>query len=136
MTALHSTRVEAVACRAAFADSKVGDAVWCLHHEKLIETLTEPAVARIAYILSEKPKAERARRLREFRPVMGPLPEYNRAKAEYDRTEYDRTWAAYNRTWAEFDRAWAEYGAALEAQHRAECPDSTWDGRTIFGGEG
>ena len=143
MTALGTIAAEAKACRAAFANSKVGDAAWCLHHERLIETLTEPAEARIAFILSDKPKAEQARRLREFRPVLGPLPEpYARASAEYVRAsaEYDRAWAEYDRASAEYDGAWAEYDGAMaetmpafEAQHRAECPDSTWNGRSIVG---
>jgi len=157
MTALGTIRAEAKACRAAFADSQVGDAVWCLHHDTLMEWLTEPAKKRIAYILSDKPKPERARRLREFRLVKGPLPkpfvragaelsrawvEYGRAWAAYDRTgvEYDLTGAAYVRARAAYDRARAAYDRtgvealpALEAQHRAEYPDSTWNGRSIFG---
>jgi len=152
MTALGTIAAEAKACRAAFADSKVGDAVWCVHHETLIETLTEPPENRIAFILSDKPKGEQARRLREFRPVLGPLPEpYSRAEAEYDRAwaeydrarveyarayaEYERLGAEYLRAGAEYARARAEYLAALEVQHRAEYPDSTWNGTTIFGGE-
>jgi hypothetical protein len=147
---LQSIKIEAAACRAAFANSNIGDAVWCLHHETLIETLTEPAESRIAYILSNKPEHERARRLREFRPVVGPLPgEYNTAWAAYStaRAAYDTAWAAYstaraayNTAWAAYSTAWvayntarAAYAPALEAQHRAECPDSTWNGRTIFG---
>jgi len=151
MTALGTVRAEAKACRAAFADSKVGDAVWCLHHQRLIETLIEtpiePAEDRIAYILSKKPKAERARRLREFRPVLGPLPEpfdrarteYEEAWAEYDRAcarssaEYVRAVAEYDRAKAEYVRARAEAMPALEAQHRAEYPGSTWNGQSIFG---
>src|SRR3989304_5015038 len=131
MTALGPIAAEAKACRAAFADSKVGDAVWCVHHETLIETLTEPPENRIAFILSDKPKGEQARRLREFRPVLGPLPEpYSRAEAEYDRAwaEYERLGAESLRAGAEYARARAEYLAALEVQHRAEYPDSTWNG--------
>jgi len=143
MTALGTIPAEAAACRSAFADSTVGDAAWCLHHEKLIETLTEPAAVRIAFILKYKPEAEQARRLREFRPVLGPLPaEYVRARAEDDRAraeyvraqaEYDRVWAEYVRAQAEYDRALTKAMPALEAQHREEYPDSTWNGQSIFG---
>ena len=140
MTALGTVRAEAKACRAAFADSKVGDAVWCLHHQRLIETLIEtpiePAEDRIAYILSKKPKAERARRLREFRPVLGPLPEpFDRARTEYEEAwaEYVRTWAESGQALAEYRRALTEFQPALEAQHRAEYPGSTWNGQSIFG---
>jgi hypothetical protein len=61
---------EAVECRKAFEGVEVGSPVWCCHHEKLTETLEEPAENRIRYILEEKSTKERAIRLREFRPVM------------------------------------------------------------------
>ena len=61
---------EATACRAAFAGVPVGAMAWHCHHEVLAERLTEPADARIAFILSNKPKAERALRLRLFRPAL------------------------------------------------------------------
>src|SRR3990167_10761203 len=66
---LKSIEEEAADCRAAFVGAAVGTPVWCCHHERLYEVLEEPAENRIAYILSDKPSFERARRLREFRPV-------------------------------------------------------------------
>ena len=60
---------EAALCRKAFAKSKIGDPVWCCHHQQLHERLTEPAKNRISFILSSKDVSEQARRLREFRPI-------------------------------------------------------------------
>ena len=60
---------EAADCRAAFANSKVGDLVNFCHHEEPVEALVQPAEDRIAYILTEKPLWEQALRLRLFRPI-------------------------------------------------------------------
>ena len=109
---------EAAACRAAWKDSTAKYA-WHLHHEVLIEGLTEPAANRIAYILRYKPKHEQALRLRLFRPAS------------------DEAWkasaparAAYNKAVAP---AWAAYDKATAPVHEAECPDCPWDGKSIFG---
>lgn len=42
---------------------------WHLHHEELMEELTEPVENRIAYITANKPTSEIATRLRLLRPV-------------------------------------------------------------------
>ena len=112
---------EATLCRAAFKDSKIGGMAWCVHHTLLCEPLTEPAESRIQYILTGKLKEERARRLHEMRPVKGKLP----AKLDAARAKLD---AAY----AGLDAARAKYKPVFEALHVVECPDSTWDGTTIF----
>ena len=107
---------------------------WILHchHEILFEPATEPIENRIAYILSDKPKAEQAIRLRAMRPIPAQVwLEYQRieqpALAEYERirrqarAEYERitqpTLAEYLRieqpAWEEYLRitqpAWEEY---------------------------
>ena len=161
---------EATLCRAAFAGSKIGDLAWCVHHQTLYEPLTEPAEARIQYILTNKPEEERARRLHEMRPVKGKLPaELDAARAELDaacdkwaaaRAKLDAAYAELDAAYAELDAAcdkwaaarakldaayaeldaacdkWAaacdKYKPAFEAIHAAECPDSTWNGTSIF----
>ena len=108
---------EEALCRAAFLAHPEATFAWCRGHLSLIDPLSPQGwEGRITDILTLKPKHEQARRLHEFRPVIGELPE------------------ALVRAWAEADRAWAEAKPLLEALHRAECPDSAWDGVSIFGG--
>ena len=47
---------------------------WHVHHEVLVEHLTEPVRARINYIKVEKPKEEVETRLRLLKPVLGKIP--------------------------------------------------------------
>ena len=42
---------------------------WHVHHDRLVEPLTEPIETRIAYIKANKPDAERGLRLRLLRVV-------------------------------------------------------------------
>ena len=60
---------EAAACRAAWAAMPGATAGVHIHHETVVESLTEPIENRIAYILSNKPKKEQALRLRLMRPI-------------------------------------------------------------------
>ena len=92
---------------------------WCCHHEVLAEIVTNP-YERIGYILDNKPAHEIARRLAEFRPFA----DRGLAWAEYERV-CGPAWAKYKRV---RDLALAE----LEKQHKIECPDSQWNGKTIF----
>ena len=128
MKELGTIEQEAADCRAAFANSKVGDAVWLCHHEILCEPLSELPENRIAYILSEKSSNEQARRLREFRPVRGKLPaEWNKALAEWD-----KALAEWDKARAEWNKALAEFMPQLMALHAKECPDSVWNGQSLF----
>ena len=92
---------------------------WCCHHEVLAEIVTNP-YERIGYILDNKPAHEIARRLAEFRPFA----DRGLALAEYKRVR-DLALAEYKRVCGP---VWAE----LEKQHKIECPDSQWNGKTIF----
>jgi hypothetical protein len=112
---------EATLCRAAFKDSKIGDLAWCVHHQTLYEPLTEPAESRIQYILTGKLEKERAHRLREMRPVKGKLP-----------AEWDAACDKWDAARAKLDAAGDKYKPVLEALHVVECPDSTWNGTSIF----
>ena len=47
---------------------------WHVHHEKLVEYLTEPVRSRINYIKKEKSKNEIEIRLRLLKPVLGDIP--------------------------------------------------------------
>ena len=102
-------------CRAAFAKYPKATFAWCCHHEQLFELLTEPAEARIKYILENKCETERVTRLNNFRPVQDER-KFKPALAEYDKVrqtacaEYDKV---RQTAWAEYDKvrqtAWAEY---------------------------
>ena len=87
---------------------------WHVHHDRLVEWCYDYD-ERKAYIRTEKPKKERALRLKLFQPVKGPLPSrvakaaaaYDTARTAYDtaRAENERAYAA--RVWviAEVDKA-------------------------------
>ena len=120
---------------------------WHVHHDRLVEPLTEPIENRIAFIKANKPRHEQATRLRLLRVVKGELPavyvaawdkaEAAWAKAEAARDKADAAWdkavAARDKADAAWDKAYAENLPAIEALHRAECePDCPWNGRTIF----
>ena len=55
-------------------NSDATDYWWHMHHEKLVEYLTEPIRARINYIKANKPKEEIDIRLQLLKPVLGKIP--------------------------------------------------------------
>ena len=149
---------EAVECRKAFEGVQVGSPVWCCHHEKLTETLEEPAENRIRYILEEKSTKERAIRLREFRPVMDVelwrtldadysakraalYADYSAKRAALD-ADYSAKCAALDADCsakrapldADYSAKRAPLDADLASLHLAEYPDTAWNGKSIFGG--
>ncbi len=75
---------------------------WHIHHEELVENLTEPLKNRIAYIKSYKPKDEIKLRLKLLKKV--------KCKPE----NYPHT-----------IKGW-------EKLHKKECKNCPWDGHTIF----
>ena len=58
----------------AYLDSDQTDFWWHIHHETLVEQLTEPVRARINYIKKDKPKDEIELRLKLLKPVLGKIP--------------------------------------------------------------
>ena len=132
----------------------VGSPMWHLHHEELLEWLTEPLINRVEYVRAAKPAAEIETRLRWMKPVLGTLPApvvkawaaYGKAWAAYGkaRAAYDKATAAYEQAWAAYGKAWAAYGKAraayeqarampaIEGLHIIEHPGCPWNGRTIF----
>jgi len=91
---------------------------WHVHHDALLELLTEPLEVRAAYIRDYKPSNEHGLRLRLLHPVIGPLSapvvaalaESARLGAETDRlrAESERLWAESARLGAECARLGAE----------------------------
>ena len=114
-----SIETAATECRERFKNSKVGDPVWCCHHEELHEKLEESAEARIAYILSAKPEHEQELRLNEFRPVIAVV-KYNEIQAKCKPLDDDYI--------AKCQLLHDE----LEALHKAEYPETKWNGKSIF----
>jgi multidrug resistance efflux pump len=136
---------------------------WHVHHDTLLEPLTEPIQNRIEYIKTEKAKYETEKqielRLRLLRPLIGPLPEkWDKAEAEWDKAEaeWDKAEAELDKAraeWAkavaelskaraerdkaeaELDKAEAQHKIEIEALHKKECPNCPWDGSSIFGRE-
>ena len=163
--------VELAACRAAwaqfFADNKLKSTdirftdntpifAWCLHHNRLIESLKEPVENRIAYILHDKSKNEQVCRFLNLRPISltSAWAEYNKvcdaAQAEFNKVR-DPAWAEYckvrDSAQAEYskvrdparaeynkvcDAARAEYNKVCDAAHLVDVPNHTWNGTSIF----
>jgi tetratricopeptide (TPR) repeat protein len=95
---------------------------WHIHHDQLVEPLTEPISKRRAYIKEYKPKHERPTRLRLLKVVRGKLPQpVLTAGAAYDKAwaAYDKAWAAYHKAWAAYDKARAAYDKAWAACDKA-----------------
>ena len=130
---------------------------WHVHHEILLEPLTEPIETRRAYIQSSKPPEEIETRLRLLKEVKGELPlaliaaaqtraqtwqAYIQAKRTYYQTwrgAYDQaagacvqTWQASNQAGETYVQAVEAYTTEINALHTLECPDCPWDGTTIF----
>ena len=118
---------------------------WHVHHNVLLEPLTEPLKNRIAYIKDNKPKDEIATRLRLLKPVVGGLPTAvaEAGKSRFEEWKayckaYDEAWKAYREARFEARKAYIEVLAIHEpeilALHAIECPDCPWDNeqKTIF----
>ena len=102
---------EAAACRAAFAAQPGATAALHVHHEIFAEPIIEPIEHRIAFILTVKPKHERALRLRLMRPLP---PAYD------DAVIVDAAAAATDAYDAAAEAAYAARVAAFAAAYDAE----------------
>ena len=104
---------------------------WHIHHDVLLEPLTEPLKNRIKFIKENKPKDEIELRLKLLKPVRGKLPdEIIKAGRAYDKAgkayieagrSYDKAWEAYVKTWEVYDKAGEAYVKAREAY------DKSWE---------
>jgi len=96
---------------------------WHIHHEILVEALTEPLENRIKYIKDYKPEDEIELRLRLIKPVKGKLPsEFVKAYQVWDkacqaRDKAYQVWAKACQVWAKADQAWDK---ARQAWDKAE----------------
>jgi len=149
-------------CVAAFAASPDCQWAWCCHHEKLAERLTEPAINRINYILKNKPEKEQALRFRNFRPVSQSSVELVQKLTEDYEAKKAPLWADYMAKvhslyaayeakfhslyeafevkraslsadyWAKRAPLTADYWASLLHLYKADVPNGTWNGQSIF----
>jgi len=119
-----------------------------IHHEVLVEALTEPLKNRIKYIKENKPKDEIELRLRLIKPVKGKLPsEFIKAdqarvkayqalvKAYQARGKANQAWDKADQAFIKANQAWVkalkDSIPALEKLHKKEC-GCGWNGKTIF----
>jgi hypothetical protein len=118
---------------------------WHVHHNILLEPLTEPITNRIAYIKKEKPIEEQPLRLRLLKEIKGKLPltvvkaweAHVKAREAYDKAweAYVKAWEAHvkareahDKAWEAYDKAWEAYVKALEAHVKAnEAYVKAWE---------
>jgi len=100
---------------------------WHIHHEILVESLTEPLKNRIKYIKEEKPEDEIELRLRLIKPVKGKLPgEFVKASQTWVKA-YQASVKAYqasDKAYQAWDKAYQAWGKASQARAKA---DQVWD---------
>ena len=125
---------------------------WHIHHDVLVEELTEPIENRIEYIKKFKPKNEVKLRLKLLKVVKGELPKefveawqkYYEAWQKYYETwqKYYETWQKhvearqkYYEAWQKYVKVYKKYESQILALHEKECPNCSWNGKTIFSKE-
>ena len=127
-------------------EGQVGDWYWHVHHDQLVEVLTEPLAFRIDYIRAYKPKEEIGTRLRLLKPASGvasALEQYKKVKAsaweQYEKVEapaleqYKKVEAPALEQYKKVEAsAWEQYENEVGRLHREQCPDCPWNGSTIF----
>jgi len=88
-----------------------------IHHEVLVEALTEPLENRIKYIKEDKPKDEIELRLRLIKPVKGKLPsEFIEAYQAWVKADQAR-----GKAYLAWVKAFTDNMPALEKLHKVEC---------------
>ena len=92
---------------------------WHIHHDELCEQIKEPIEKRIEYIKTNKPQHEIELRLRLLNPVkservISEMEKIERAKKAYDEEATAPSWKI------------------IEEEHKKECVDCPWDGKSIF----
>lgn len=109
--------------------------VWHVHHDVLVEPLTEPISRRADYIRKCKPESEHALRLRLLKVVRGKLPTaYIKAwKALYDaKKAYIKVPQTYIWALKACVKTRKAHENEINALHVKECLDCPWNGTTIF----
>jgi len=102
---------------------------WHIHHDILLEPLTEPLKNRIEYIKNNKSKNKIELRLKLLKPVKGKLPDevIKAGEAYYKAQEtsgkvweaYYKTWEASVKSWEASVKAWEVYAKAWETRDEA-----------------
>ena len=95
---------------------------WHIHHDILLEPLTEPLKNRIEYIKNNKSKNEIELRLKLLKPVKGKLPdEVIKAGEVYYKVQEtsDKSWEAYYKSWEASDKSWEASVKAWEVYAKA-----------------
>ena len=102
---------------------------WHIHHDILLEPLTEPLKNRIDFIKENKPEDEIELRLKLLKPVKGKLPDevIKAGEAYYKAQEtsgkvweaYYKTWEASVKSWEASVKAWEVYAKAWETRDEA-----------------
>lgn len=100
--------------------------MWCIHHDTLVESVAYPIEARVHTILVNKPKSERARRLRELRPVKGKAREVYLVRQALIMEGY--TTQGYD----EYMSKLTSLNRELDGLHKKAYPHTTWNGYSIF----
>ena len=111
---------------------------WHIHHDVLLEPLTEPITNRIKFIKENKPKSEIPLRLKLLKPVKGKLPEeLVKVREACDKAweAYDKAREAYDKARKAYEKALLKYKKEINKLHEIECPDCPWNGETIFSEE-
>jgi hypothetical protein len=143
---LETIAEEAAFCRARWTGFSTGTIAAHLHHDVPFEPLCYIADLRILYILSEKPKNERALRLRCFAPVdWTRIPRLRKSAAAWKQAyeawrDTEAPWWKSEYLWWNREPALRKAHAALrkicaEIPHKELCPlgeNCPWDGETIF----
>jgi len=103
---------------------------WHVHHGILIEWCYNYD-ERVNFIRTDKPKNERATRLRLFKPVTGTLPkEVMKAGKAYDKTRgaYDKVLKACDKAWKACRKARKACPKVAEARSKArKAYDKAWE---------
>jgi len=129
---------------------ETGTWMWHIHHDGLLEILTEPASARAVFIRGNKPAHEIETRLMRMGPIrnVDRIPvvvrEAKNTLSEMARQAYgsppstafqessSEVWGAYSEATSAYYKACRTHRAEIEALHAEECPDCPWDGKTLF----
>ena len=92
-----------------------------IHHDILVEPLTEPIKNRIKFIKENKPKDEIKLRLKLMKPVKGKLPKkFIEARQKYDEERQ------------KLNEVCQKYNLQALALHKKECHNCPWKNGSIF----
>ena len=108
---------------------------WHIHHDILLEPLTEPLKNRIKFIKENKPKDEIELRLKLLKPVKGKLPDEVIKAGEVSGKvweAYIKAGKTYIKAWEIYDKTLKKYSKEINELHEKECPNCPWNGKTIF----